>query len=201
METTSTERQSRTNKAGDERRAQIISCSVDALCELGFAGATIGEIARRAGVSKGVVTYHFHDKEALLVAVVSDLYSTVGGLIGDRIDSAESSAQALRGYLEANLEYIREQPRRVRAAMEVIANIRPGIDDPNPIDPVTDHLASLLRSGQDSGEFGDFDAQSMAIIIRASIDAAARSVVSIPDFDFTAYQHQLISLALDSTRR
>ena len=198
METTSTERQSRTNKAGDERRAQIISCSVDALCELGFAGATIGEIARRAGVSKGVVTYHFHDKEALLVAVVSDLYSTVGGLIGDRIDSAESSAQALRGYLEANLEYIREQPRRVRAAMEVIANIRPGIDDPNPIDPVTDHLASLLRSGQDSGEFGD---QSMAIIIRASIDAAARSVVSIPDFDFTAYQHQLISLALDSTRR
>lgn len=196
-----TRRKPQSNQAGTSRREQIIGCAIDALCELGFAGASVGEIARRAGVSKGVITYHFPGKEALFIAVVTDLYTTAGARIAERIDAAANASKAIRGYLEANLDFIAEQPRRVRAAMEVMGNIHPSLDETPPADPVTDHLGDLLRSGQESGEFGDFDARSVAIILRAAIDAAARSVVADPRFDFAAYRNQLIIVAERATAR
>lgn len=192
-------RRGQPNQSGSARRAQIIDCAVDALCELGFAGASVGEIARRAGVSKGVVTYHFPDKNALLTTIVTDLYTTAGERIARRIEASDNSAEALRGYLEANLGFIADHPRQVRASMEVMAGLRPNRDDPAPADPVTDHLADLLRTGQRDGEFGDFDAHSVALVLRAAIDSAARLVVADPAFDFATYRRELIALAQRAT--
>ncbi len=45
-----------------KRRGQLVRCMIDAITEVGFARASVGEVERRAGVSKGVVTYHFAAK-------------------------------------------------------------------------------------------------------------------------------------------
>ena len=41
------------------RRTQLVEHTIAALSELGYQQTTVAEVARRAGVSKGVVTYHF----------------------------------------------------------------------------------------------------------------------------------------------
>ena len=41
------------------RRAQIAQCAAEAIAEVGYADASMAEIARRAGVAKSVVSYHF----------------------------------------------------------------------------------------------------------------------------------------------
>ena len=56
-----------------KRRDQLVECAIDAIVELGFQRASVAEVARRAGVSKGVVTYHFPAKEELIRAVVGDV--------------------------------------------------------------------------------------------------------------------------------
>jgi AcrR family transcriptional regulator len=53
-----------------ERRRQIIDATVRVMGEKGRQEASIDEISRAAGVSRGLVSYHFGDKAALLAGVL-----------------------------------------------------------------------------------------------------------------------------------
>lgn len=57
-----------------KRRDQLVDRAIDALVELGFQRTSVGEVARRAGVSKGVVTYHFPAKDDLIFAVARHIF-------------------------------------------------------------------------------------------------------------------------------
>lgn len=183
---------------GQVRRAQLVGCAVQALGEVGFAGTSIAEIARRAGVSKGVVTYHFASKEELLFAVVADLYTRGGEVIGEVTSTAGSALDLVRGYVKANLEFVRAHPQQVRAVVEIAANLRRKDGNlalaPAGQDPVRDHLHTLLQTGQDKGELGQFDPAAVALIIRAAIDTAAAQLVTNPSFDLNTYSQQLVSM-------
>jgi len=60
---------------GDEdssKRRQILDGAHKVFMDLGFDGASMGEIARAAGVSKGTLYVYFADKSALFAAIVED---------------------------------------------------------------------------------------------------------------------------------
>jgi AcrR family transcriptional regulator len=57
---------------GGERSQRIIAAMRQAVGEHGIAGATFERVAAIAGVSRGLLHYHFGSKERLLVEVVRD---------------------------------------------------------------------------------------------------------------------------------
>ncbi|MGB3483807.1 MAG: TetR/AcrR family transcriptional regulator [Mycobacterium sp.] len=59
-------------KRGDDTRAKIIDETVRCVVEEGFPAATAKHVAERAGVTWGVIQYHFGDRNGLLMAVVDD---------------------------------------------------------------------------------------------------------------------------------
>ncbi len=61
----------RTQARGDRTRAAIIDETVRCVNEEGFAAASANHIADRAGVTWGVIQYHFGDRNGLLSAVVT----------------------------------------------------------------------------------------------------------------------------------
>jgi AcrR family transcriptional regulator len=67
-----TRRTSAPRKRGDDTRAKIIDETVRCIVEEGFAAATAKHVAERAGVTWGVIQYHFGDRNGLLMAVVDD---------------------------------------------------------------------------------------------------------------------------------
>lgn len=54
------------------KRRQILDWAREVFMELGFDGASMGEIARAAGVSKGTLYVYFTDKTALFEAIVEE---------------------------------------------------------------------------------------------------------------------------------
>lgn len=56
-----------------ERRDSITDAACSAITEVGIAQLTVAEVARRAGVSSGLVHYHFRTKQALLNAACERL--------------------------------------------------------------------------------------------------------------------------------
>jgi AcrR family transcriptional regulator len=181
--------------AGRARQAQLVDCAIQALCEVGFAGTSISEVARRAGVSKGVVTYHFRTKDDLLQQVVSSLYERAGTRISERMDAADTTLDELLAYIEANLEFVAEHAAHVRAVMEVAANLRrpdgePALT-PADADPVTTHLQELIERGQANGEFATIDAGVLATVLRAAIDTAAARAATTAGFDASHFTREL----------
>jgi AcrR family transcriptional regulator len=50
----------------DARRVQLIEATIDVLALRGYARTTLTEVARQAGLSHGLVNFHFETKEKLL---------------------------------------------------------------------------------------------------------------------------------------
>jgi TetR/AcrR family transcriptional regulator, regulator of cefoperazone and chloramphenicol sensitivity len=91
-----TRRTSAPRKRGDDTRAKIIDETVRCIVEEGFAAATAKHVAERAGVTWGVIQYHFGDRNGLLMAVVDD---GVAKLV-DSLSSADVSELPLRARIE-----------------------------------------------------------------------------------------------------
>ena len=51
----------------DERRTQLIEATLSTIARLGYARTTMSEVARAAGLSHGLVNFHFRSKENLLL--------------------------------------------------------------------------------------------------------------------------------------
>jgi AcrR family transcriptional regulator len=83
-------------KRGDETRAKIIAETVRCIAEEGFPAATAKHVADRAGVTWGVIQYHFGDRNGLLMAVVDD---GVAKLV-DSLSTAQVSDLPLRQRVE-----------------------------------------------------------------------------------------------------
>lgn len=68
----------------DRTRERVLDETVRCVVEEGFAAASAKHIAERAGVTWGVVQYHFGDRDSLLMAVVdrgfADLIDSLRGL-------------------------------------------------------------------------------------------------------------------------
>jgi AcrR family transcriptional regulator len=62
----------RSQVRGDRTRDAIIRETVRCINEEGFAAASASHIAERAGVTWGVIQYHFGDRNGLLSAVIAD---------------------------------------------------------------------------------------------------------------------------------
>ena len=93
---------------GAQRRAQLLDVGRTVFAERGFDGATVEEVAARAGVSKPVVYEHFGGKEGLYEVVVdrevqSLLTSFTAALVG------ASPRELLEQATLALLTYVEEQ--------------------------------------------------------------------------------------------
>lgn len=55
------------------RQRQLIDATLAAINEVGMHDATVAQIARRAGVSTGIISHYFKDKNGLLEATMRDI--------------------------------------------------------------------------------------------------------------------------------
>jgi AcrR family transcriptional regulator len=76
--------------SADATRERILAAALDLFSELSFDGATTREIAARAGVTQGLLNYHFSSKDELWRAAVDGLYAELGQALDGR-------AEGLRG--------------------------------------------------------------------------------------------------------
>ncbi|PEM02715.1 TetR/AcrR family transcriptional regulator, partial [Bacillus pseudomycoides] len=87
------------------RRAQIVECAIETIAEVGYAQASLGQIAKRAKISKGVISYHFTNKKELLEQVVTDYYIACQSFICPQIEDQTSPKGMLQTYVESNLKF------------------------------------------------------------------------------------------------
>lgn len=80
----------RSQERSDRTRALVIDETIRCIREEGFAAASTRHIIDRAGVSWGVIQYHFGDRDGLLAAVIDYAFATLVDSLNELADSAES---------------------------------------------------------------------------------------------------------------
>jgi betaine-aldehyde dehydrogenase len=89
---------------GEEvRRTQLVEVTIDSLAEVGYVGTTLAEIARRAGVSPGLVAHYFGDKEGLLEAAFRTLARPLAARVRARLALAHTPRGRVQAVIDTNL--------------------------------------------------------------------------------------------------
>lgn len=186
-----------------KRREQLIDCAINAIVELGFPGASVAEVAERAGVSKGVVTYHFAAKDDLIFAAVAEIFDSITQALESRLGGT-SPATFIADYINAWVDYYRTETRYVVAIREIWGNFR---DEDGRQHFGSDAVAGelgvveqVLEYGQAEGILGKFDARVMAVSIKAALDALLSQVATDTELDLDAYGAELVRLFERATR-
>lgn len=88
------------------RRQQLIDATLAAVNEVGMHDASIAQIARRAGVSNGIISHYFRDKNGLLEATMRYLLSHLGNSVQQRLAmlNDDSPTARLRAIAQANFD-------------------------------------------------------------------------------------------------
>jgi AcrR family transcriptional regulator len=74
---------------GDETRARVLEVALPLFADRGFAGTSVRDVARAAGVNVATLAYHFRDKQGLYDEVVQRLHHD---LAADLARAGRSSA-------------------------------------------------------------------------------------------------------------
>ncbi|MEU0882627.1 TetR/AcrR family transcriptional regulator [Lentzea sp. NPDC005914] len=180
------------------RRAQIVRAAIETIAELGYDQATFAKITERAGLSSPrMISYHFADKNDLLRQVVIDVFTAAGQVMAPAMAAETTWGGKLRAYLESNLRFLRDHPREIVALTEIGPHLRTpsgeGYTSTTSQDFSVTGLAELLETGKAAGEFRQFDTRSMAVLIRAAVDAAAQRVRDGSDVDLDTYTTEVIT--------
>ena len=178
------------------RRAQIVEAAIETIAELGYANASLSRIALRLGISKGVISYHFAGKDDLIAEIVSQVLRQARASMQPRIEAQTTGPRMLRVYIESNLEFMRDNPTRIGALVEIVRATIAGARSPfsGNRDGAAQILAELLTRFQTAGDFrADFDPNAMAIAIRAVIDAAPGRLPD-PSFDIDQYAREAVTI-------
>ncbi|MFQ6004541.1 MAG: TetR/AcrR family transcriptional regulator [Woeseia sp.] len=92
----------------EARPAEITRAALEAFSEHGYAATRVDDVARRAGVSKGLLYLYFKTKEELFKAVIrSVVVPRIDALKSSIADTELSAEEFLRGPF---LEFIRKLP-------------------------------------------------------------------------------------------
>ncbi|GAA5015160.1 TetR/AcrR family transcriptional regulator [Actinopolymorpha pittospori] len=190
----------------EARRTQIIDCAIDTIAEVGYAGASLSRIAQRAGISKGVISYHFAGKDELIEQVVVHIYAVGGEFMwNSQLKDATGPVEQLRAYISANIEFIATHRKQIAVVTEIFMSFRDKQGRPKydvaAEEPVFAPLIELLRGGQEAGVFRTFDVRVMALAIRRLIDGTVGELLAHPDTDVSAYIDAAVDLFHHATRK
>jgi AcrR family transcriptional regulator len=93
----------------EERRGLILAAAAPVFAERGYAGATIAQIAKDAGVVKSVVYDHFGSKQELYVELLRQHADALTSHVFDS-DASGSSLDRFRARTDAFFEFVERDP-------------------------------------------------------------------------------------------
>jgi AcrR family transcriptional regulator len=150
--------QPRYRRRKEDRPQEITAAAFDAFAEKGYAATKVEDVAKRAGVSKGLLYLYFKTKEELFKAVVrSVVIPRVDALVSEVGESDMTAERFIRGPM---LEFMKQVPGSpVSVVIRLLISEAP--KHPDLVQFYWDNVASrglgalqqLIERGVQNGEF------------------------------------------------
>ena len=104
----------RTKEEAAKTRAQILDSALSLFVKKGYDRTTFNDIASRLKLTKGAVYWHFESKEALLVAILDDMFKS--------FERQFTSLRAVRGVDDGDLTFGLVADLMVKTARMVVSS-------------------------------------------------------------------------------
>jgi TetR/AcrR family transcriptional regulator len=144
-----------------ESAQKIIMAARDEFAAVGLAGGRVDRIARRAGVNKAMIYYHFHSKENLYQEVINEHLSRIGEFLDSNIESENDPEKVLLNFAGFFEKMFRERGSFAPIFLRELASggglVRQAFTRMMSEHGLDYKLKMLLERGKKEGIFRDLD--------------------------------------------
>lgn len=156
MDTSSkpTPRQIRHEALADRRRELILEAARATFIERGMDGASIREIARRAGYTPGAIYSYFDGKDALYGALLGESLERLNASVQEAVSTADTTAQRLQMAARAFFRFYRDHPQDLDLGFYLFQGVRPRGLTPELNEKLNARLQAALHPAQQALENG-----------------------------------------------
>ena len=173
-----------------EASARIVEAMRRSVAARGAAGSTFDQVAREAGVSRGLLHYHFGTKEKLLAEVVRDAEIRLEHL-GSDLANAGTVAEVIAALVHSLEDLVERDPGFVALMFELFTSGRRNPEiaaEFAALQRVTrEHVARLLAAREREGAIRLTDEpEVVAAVLLSLADGLAMRLLGEPDHDHRA---------------
>ncbi|MFE0107439.1 ScbR family autoregulator-binding transcription factor [Streptomyces sp. NPDC059009] len=167
-----------TKQQRSERTVErLVSAAALEFAEHGFARATLADVSRSAGVTKGALFFHFATKDGLAEAVQLRSQDLLETAVEERGEAESSCLQALIDITHLLNVLLRDDPC-VRASVRITRERMSGTSTPLDFYPLwLGRLGQLLdrarKNGELSGSVADVSAQTLITAAVSGVETLA----------------------------
>ncbi len=192
------QRQGRRPTAQSRRtRERVIEEAALCIAEEGFAAAHTNRIAERAGITWGVLQYHFGDKAGLLAAILERGVEALERGFGEIDVEGETLRERLTAVVDGGWALFRSP--LARAGNEILVNARGQLEghggDGVDLEAMTRNLVHLARRSLRSAVGDAREARALEGVLLAALRGFNLALLMAPtDYDFAAERRTLVDM-------
>jgi AcrR family transcriptional regulator len=180
-----------TRELSGERAQRIIDAMRTSVGVRGVAGSTFDQVARAAGVSRGLLHYYFGTKERLLVEVCRHDCDIRMGMLTAAASAARSADDLIDALVRSLEEMVAADPGFIALIFELFSASRHNPELAPEMQEllrrVRDHLAGLLEAKRQEGAIElAAPADAIANVLFSLGDGLALRMIAEPEYDFRA---------------
>ena len=101
-----------------ERKDQIVRATVDCIAKYGYHNFSMQDVAKMAGVSKGIIHYYFLNKDDLMMSVLDKVASDIERVLHADMDSSDHPKKKLEIFIEICLDVVRSTKEYYQVNMD-----------------------------------------------------------------------------------
>jgi AcrR family transcriptional regulator len=206
-------RKSATREAKQEMLRQFMETTIaqaakTVFAERGYQGATLEEIANRAGMSKATIYIYYENKDGLFLQVVEELVHTAITETAQEAASTKPPLEKLAGIVRSKIAFY----EREREFFRIYLNEKQGLEVA-PKDPHKQALrkmylqgveatATVLQEGIEAGELRPMDSRRLAFYLQEMISTVLEQrILGKANTSVDEDAEQLLDLFLHGARQ
>ena len=133
----------------------ILTAAANVFSEVGFAGARVDEIAKRAGINKAMIYYRIGDKKALYEAALHDIFADITKQIVNNIKAEQTPTEKLKTFIHNIVRTVDQHHTIVPIMMRELASHtrhfpNRAVQD---LSTIVGLLTAILKEGEEKGDF------------------------------------------------
>lgn len=183
-----------------DKAERIVEAMRASVATRGFSASTFDQVAKAAGVSRGLLHYYFGTKERLLVEAVRRECDLRHEQIDRAMADAGSTDEVLAGLVHAFEQYLGEGPSPAVMMFEMVTLAQRNEEIAAQLEDLgrrlRTHIAEALRTKADAGVLElRADADTTASFLLAIADGITLRVMTEPELDIAPLMAQSIAAA------
>ncbi len=172
-----------------ERKDQFVRATVECITKHGYHNFSMQDVARTAGVSKGIIHYYFLNKDDLMMSVLDRVAGDIENILVTDMGSITDPVQKLRIFMSVAFDIVRGTKEYYQVNMDFWTQINQKKEVRQVISrhyaKFRDSCARVIEEGVKAGVFKNVNPHYHASLVIAIVDGISLQWL----FDETVYEY------------